>query len=52
MMSNNFQQYINGYTVENFLHYPFRRLVTKASALKYGFVVWMKTSVDPDQLAS
>ena len=35
MTPNYFQQYIVGYTVANFLRYPIRCRITKASALEY-----------------
>ena len=48
MTSNYFLQYIAGYTVTNFLCYPIRRRVTKASALEYLFKLylpWWKLSL-------
>ena len=38
MTSNYFLQYIAGYTVANFLRYPIRRRVTKASALEFVLI--------------
>ena len=38
MVSKDFRQYISEYTVANFLRYPMRRRITKASALEYWFM--------------